>query len=118
MINLRKFKKSVHYASRGLSHIWRAEQNFRIQTMIGLVVIIAGILFKLSLLKFILLVLLITLVLVLEILNTFFEKLVDLLSPRVHEYVGMLKDILAASVFVASIGAAIVGILIFWPSIF
>lgn len=56
-------------------------------------------------------------VLVLEIVNSVVERIIDILKPRIHHYVEEIKDITAAAVLVASFSAAIVGLLIFWPHI-
>jgi len=115
MIRLRRFIKSFRYALLGLRYAWRSEQNFRAQVFIGCLVFALAFFLGMSALRFVVLMLLVTLVLVLELLNTFFEKLIDLISPKVHAYAAMLKDILAAMVLVASIGAAAVGVVLFWP---
>ena len=57
-------------------------------------------------------------VLVLEALNTIFEHLSDILKPRIHNYILIIKDIMAATVLLASFGAVIIGLMIFWPYIF
>ena len=118
MLSLTKLLRSVKHAWRGLVYAWRHEQNFRIQTFIGCVVVGAGLWLGLSELRMVLVLLLVMTVLLLELVNTFFEKLVDMLSPRVHTYVGMLKDLLAAIVFVAAVGSVVIGFLIFYPYIF
>jgi undecaprenol kinase len=115
MFNFRRLIKSVIYAKRGVVYAWRHEQNFRIHSVVALVVVVAALLVGLSTARFVLVLMLITMVLVLELLNTFCEKLIDIVHPRVHEYVAILKDLLAAAVFVASVGAVVVGIMIFWP---
>jgi len=115
LFNISYLIRSFKYALRGLHYAWRSEQNFRIQILAGIVVLAAAFYFRLSFMGLVALVMMIIIVLVLELLNTFFEKLVDLLSPRLHHAVGILKDVLAAAVLVASLGAIIVGILIFWP---
>ncbi len=57
----------------------------------------------------------ITLVLVAELLNTAFEHLCDVVQPELHASVKAAKDVAAGAVLVASIGAAVIGALIFWP---
>ena len=52
-----------------------------------------------------------------ELINTIFEKVVDVLRPRIHHYAEVIKDIMAAAVLVSSIGAVIIGVLIFLPYI-
>ena len=57
------------------------------------------------------------LVLMLELLNSSLERLVDLAKPRLHVYAGEIKDLMAASVLVAALFALLVGILILGPKI-
>ncbi len=115
MSPVRRFTKSLGHATRGIASAFMSEQNFRIEVLVAIGVLLAALWLGMSNVRLIVLVLLVTIVLVLELLNTFFEKLVDLVSPRLHAYVGMLKDLLAGAVLVAAVGAALAGILIFWP---
>lgn len=115
MFHFRKLKNSFIYAFRGLHLAWQSEQNFRIQALTALAVLAAAFWLGLSTLRITVIVLVSLFILVLELFNTFFEKLIDLLNPRLHHHVGMLKDLLAAAVLVASVGAVIVGALVFWP---
>lgn len=52
-------------------------------------------------------------VLILELLNTAIEYIVDLLSPSYNEKAGAIKDIAAASVLVGASFSVVVGILLF-----
>jgi len=54
-------------------------------------------------------------VLILEMLNTVFEKLVDLYKPRLHDYVKDVKDIMSAIVLVASVASVVIALFIFVP---
>ena len=74
--------------------------------------------YDLSRLESVALILVIISVLILEALNTIFEHLSDILKPRLHDYIKIIKDIMAAVVLMASIGAIIIGLMIFWPHIF
>lgn len=60
---------------------------------------------------------LISSILTLELVNTVVERFVDLLEPRVHPYVGMIKDLLAAGVLITTIAAIIIGALVLGPYI-
>jgi diacylglycerol kinase (ATP) len=55
----------------------------------------------------------IALVLVSEIFNTAIERLVDIVSPEHHPKAGIIKDIAAGAVLVASIVAVLIGVFIF-----
>lgn len=111
----RTFIRSFRHALRGLRFAWRVETNFRIQLLVAIAAILLALVLRISTLEFLFVLLLVVLVLVLELLNTFFEKLIDLVNPRVHEYVRQLKDVLAGAVLVASVGSFIAGVLIFGP---
>ncbi len=88
---------------------------FRIMVAIAGVVVIASIALPVSRKEAVVLLFSIVIVLVLEVLNTIIEHLVDMLQPRLHTYVRSIKDMMAAAVLLASIGAFFIGILIFLP---
>lgn len=110
-----KLYHSFRYALAGLRYAWRHEQNFRLQVMVALVVIILIAVLQPALRDTLLLILLIAFVLTLELVNTALEKVTDLLQPRIHHYAEVMKDLLAAAVFVSSLTALILGLIIFWP---
>jgi len=56
-----------------------------------------------------------TLVLALELLNRSIEAVVALASPEFHELAGTAKDLSAAAVLTASIGAVVVGLVVLGP---
>lgn len=115
MISLRRLVRSFADAFRGLRHVFKTEQNFRIQLFFGVVVLVGAVRFQLRNWEFILLIMLILLVLLVEIFNTAFEKFSDLLKPRLHHYVEVVKDIMAGAVLITSFAALLVGVMIFYP---
>lgn len=117
MFSPKQLLLSFRYAIKGLAYIWSNEQNFRAQVVIAVLVIVAMIGFRVTLGPAVVLLMLIIFVLVLEIINTIFEKLVDILKPRIHIYVQVIKDMMAAAVFISAIGSAVIGLLIFIPYI-
>lgn len=98
-----------------MKHTWKHEQNFRIQVIVALGVIIAMLAFRVSRLEAVALMFVIVAVLVLELLNSVVERFIDLLKPRLSQYAQVIKDMMAAAVFLSSLGAIIVGITIFYP---
>lgn len=117
MVEHRRLLKSFQFAFLGLKKVFLEEQNFRIHSVIALLVIILGFYLQISVLEWIIIILLIALILILEIINSIFERLLDLIKPRIHEYVGDIKDMTAAAVFIGAIIAALIGIIIFLPHI-
>jgi diacylglycerol kinase len=115
LININTLVKSFRFAMKGVRYAFQNEQNFRFQIIAGMIVTVLMIIFPLQNWERILLSLVIFMVLILELINTAFEKIVDVLKPRVHFYVEIVKDIMAAVVLLASLGALMIGIYIFVP---
>ena len=115
MIDVNKLKKSFKYAFKGIRVVFVEEQSFRVQVFVASAVIVAMLALGLSKFEMALITLAIVIVLVLELMNSIFERMVDMMKPRIHHYVEDIKDIMAGSVLVASLGAGLIGILIFWP---
>lgn len=107
--------KSFADAARGLKHVFKSEQNFRIQIFTGFVVIAIAFWLPLQVWERILIILLVLLVLLVEILNTVFEYFSDLLKPRLHHYIYVIKDVMAGAVLLTSLVAMVVGLIIFYP---
>ncbi|MFH1192399.1 MAG: diacylglycerol kinase [bacterium] len=118
MIDLKNFKRSFKYAGKGIAEVFRKEQNFRIQIIISLLIVLISFYFRITVKEAVVVIFVIVFVLVLELINSAFERMVDILSPRIHDYAKDIKNIMAAMVLIASIGAAIIGVLIFWPYLF
>lgn len=115
MIRVQSLIKSIRYASKGVRVVFQTEQNFRIQLIIGILVMAAAVFFEFPIWKIIILLLVVGSVLILELVNSIFERLVDAFKPRIHQYVAEMKDIMAATVLIASMGAVVIGALLFWP---
>ncbi|MEK9130949.1 MAG: diacylglycerol kinase [Patescibacteria group bacterium] len=106
---------SFRYALRGLGHVFTYELSFRLQLLASAAVVFLMLWFPLVLWQRVMLLVLIVSVLVLEVINTVFERLIDAFKPRLHPVVAEIKDMMAAAVLLASVVAAVIGLLIFWP---
>jgi diacylglycerol kinase len=114
-MSVRQFLRSLSYAAHGVRRVWHEEQNFRIQSAVAALVFIMMFAFGLGVAEKAILTLAVVMVLVLELLNSAIERVVDMLKPRLHHYVEEIKDVTAAMVLVGSIGAALIGLMIFLP---
>jgi diacylglycerol kinase len=117
-MKINRLKKSLSDAIRGIVNVFQIEQNFRIQVLVAVFVVALMLVLRVSKAEMIVLLLLIVAVLTLELLNSALERFVDLLKPRLHLQVGAVKDIMAAMVLLVSLGALVIGLLIFWPYLF
>lgn len=105
---------SFGHALRGL-RVFVSQPNARIHCGAALVVVALGWWLQVTAMEWVALVLAIALVMGAEALNTALEYVVDLASPEWHTLARDAKDVAAAAVLVCSIGAAVVGVLVFWP---
>ncbi len=115
MIIVRNLARSFSAALHGIRSTWKSEQSFRIQTLIGAVAVFLMILFPVTKPEKIILALLIMAVLILELLNSTLERIIDALEPRIHPFAREVKDSMAATVLVAALGACVIGIFILGP---
>ena len=117
MDRLRKFRKSFLHAARGLKYVLIHEKNFQNELAISFLVVIAMVYFDIRRSEIVALFLVIAGVLVMELMNTVVERMVDILKPRIHPYAKLIKDLMAAGVLLASLLSVIIGIVIFLPYI-
>ena len=110
-----KRMKSFSHAGRGLAVFIKTTHNSWVQLVIFAAVIVLGFYFGISLTEWIVVVLAAGMVFMAEAFNTAIEIDVDLTSPDFHPYAKDTKDVAAAAVLIASIAAAIVGVMIFYP---
>jgi diacylglycerol kinase len=111
------FRESLKHAVNGLSYAIKNEKNFQNEIVVACLVLVAMIYYRVTPSEMIVLFLVIMGVLVMELLNTVMERIADILKPKVHPYVRVIKDLMAASVLVSSILAIIIGLIIFIPHI-
>lgn len=109
------FIKSFSNAARGIVYLFKSQFNARIELIITIVVIVAGILVGISNIEWIIILLCIALVMGLEGINTAIEIFADKLHPGFDIKIGKAKDVAAGAVLIASIVAAIIGFIIFVP---
>jgi len=115
-ISLRKILKSFQYSFHGLK-IHSQQHNFRAMLMSALFVILLGFILQVSYFEWLLLILIMSIVLSLEALNTSLEKALDYLEPHFSDKIRMLKDLMAGGVAIAIFTSIIIGLMIFLPKI-
>lgn len=107
------FIRSFGYAIEGFRTAVATERNIKVQLLVGVLAVVAGVVLKIDALSWVLVLLCIGLVLFAELVNTSIEAIVDLATQDLHPLAKRAKDIAAASVFALSITAAVVGIIVF-----
>lgn len=107
---------SLRYAAQGLAHGFLTQRNFRIHVLVGVFTFGLGLWLQLSPDRLAVLVLTVTAVLVLELLNTAIESVVDLaIGRRFHPLARIAKDCAAAAVLVAAVASLLIALLLLLP---
>jgi len=114
-MKIKKLWRSFRYAFHGIQEALEQEQTFKIQLFVSGLVLLGIFLFPLTIFEKMLVLILIFFVLALELFNTAIERIIDYFKPEVHPQAQFIKDVSAAAVFVASLCAFIVGVMIFVP---
>jgi undecaprenol kinase len=112
------FITSLEFAVQGIRTVFNEERNMRTHVFMGIAALIAGVLFHLALSEWLWLILAIFLVLVVEIINTVFENVVDMVTDfHFHPIGKKIKDMAAGAVLLTTLFAVVVGLFIFGPKI-
>ena len=114
----KNFYESLSYAFTGIVYCFKYSRNFRIHIICSFIAIFLGRLLKLNGIESIIILATIFSVLILEILNTSIESLVDLVVGKKYSKLAKIcKDCSAASVLIASINSMFIAAYVFFPKI-
>ena len=117
-MRVRKLVDSFNYAIEGIIHALQTQRNMKFHVFIAVVVLISGLFFDLSRTELLILSISITLVLVLEMINTAIETTIDLFVNYYHPLARIAKNVAAGAVLISSINAILVGYLIFFDRLY
>ena len=110
--------ESFKYAFSGISYVLKTSRNFKIQLIFAVISLMIGFLLQISQSNYVILIATIMSVLILEILNTSIESIVDLVVKKEFSSLAKIsKDTSAGAVLLASIHSVIIAVYIFVPKI-
>lgn len=112
-----KFWSSFHFAFQGIMYAVRTQPNMRVHLLAALLVLLATLVLRLDRIYLVAIVITIVIVLALEMVNTAIEAVVDLLTVAHHPLAKTAKDAAAGAVLIATVGALVVGYLVFYQGI-
>lgn len=113
----RRLRSSFHYAIEGVKYVLKTQPNMKIHTCVGTLAVLAGFFFHISQAEWLALVIVIGFVLILEVVNTAVETLVDLYTEEYHELAKASKDTAAGAVLLMAVVSVVVGLIIFGPKV-
>ncbi len=115
---MKNFLKGFKYAFEGILSGLKSERNLKIHFIVMILVIIFGIIYKISKIEWMICIILFSIVIAGELFNTAIETVVDMISLEKNDKAKKAKDVSAGAVLVLAIGSAIIGLIIFIPKIF
>ncbi len=117
MSRLRGHRDSFKFAFEGLFTAFKQEPNFQVHVVMAILVMISAALLRFSTTEWLLLLYVISFVIVLELVNTSLEAIVNMVSPEKQEKAKVAKDVAASGVLVAAIVSIVIAITLFLPKI-
>lgn len=110
--------KSFNYAIEGILYSFKKGIHFKFHVFTAIVAIVLGIIYKVSVFEWLILVVTISVVISSEAINTAIEEACDVLHPEHHPGARLAKHCAAGGVLILSIAAIIIGLIIFIPKVF
>ncbi len=105
--------ESFYFAFRGFIQALKGERNFKIQFLAAVIAVALGFALKISRGDWVFILILMALVLSLELINSSFERTLNVIHPADHPGIKLAKDFLAGGVLIASVISLIAGLIIF-----
>ena len=107
------FYKSLLYSIKGAFWMLKSERNFQLEVFALIINLFLIVYFKLNSTDVALILLVCFLVLIAETINTAIEKICDFVEPNFNKKIGIIKDISAGAVILATLLSIIVGVLVY-----
>ena len=114
-VSYKRSKDMFKVAFEGIVMAFKEEKNMRFDVLMGLIVLVAGVYFKITNTQWCILFLTIGVVLMAEIFNTAIENIVDFICPHYDLRAKKIKDLSCGAVLVICLSAIGVGLFIFIP---
>ena len=117
--SFKRFIKSFKYCAEGIRYAFYHEQNIIVMLVIGILTLLLGLVFDITMYERLIIILTIGVVLSLEMINTAIEAATDLIVDKKQAPLAKVaKDCASGAVGIMSIFAAIIGLSIYLPKIF
>ncbi len=114
---IKKHTISFGHAFSGLVWVITTQKNFKIHIFLSLVSLLGAWFFKISFMEFLIILVLITVGLVIETVNTGIEETIDAIHKDWSEEIKIAKDVSAGAMLIYAIGSFVIACVIFIPRI-
>ena len=114
---IRRHTISFRHAIDGIVWVFRTQPNYQVHVVISSIVVAFGLLYQIQMFEWLIILVLITMGLTIETINSTFEQTLDAVSMEKREDIRVAKDAAAGAMLIFAVGAAIIGMLIFLPKV-
>ncbi|MBI0230806.1 diacylglycerol kinase [Yersinia pestis] len=114
---LTRIYKAAGYTVKGLTAAWNNEAAFRQESVAAVIAIILAFWLDVGAIARILLICSVVLVLIVEVINSAIEAVVDRIGSEFHALSGRAKDMGSAAVFLTILMALFVWITVLWQHV-
>ena len=115
---IKRVIRATGFSIQGLQLAWKHEAAFRQELLLAAIMLPIALLVEVTTVERVLLILGLFLVLIVELLNSAIEAVVDRISDELHPLSGRAKDIASAAVFMSLAFCGLTWALILLPKLF
>ena len=108
---------SFSYAYAGMMWAFREHKNYQIHAFLSVIAVILAEIYSISNVEWMILLLTIVLGFVVETINTAIEATLDAVDLKWREDIKIAKDVAAGAMLIYSMGALVIGAILFLPKI-
>jgi diacylglycerol kinase (ATP) len=116
-MKIRRFTDSFNYAIEGIIYAVKTQRNMKFHMIIAILVLLGSLFFDFTKIEMLILFITITLVIVLEMINTAIEATIDVLANYYHPLAKIAKNVAAGAVLISAVNAVVVGYLLFFEKL-
>lgn len=121
-LNLKKLSpkrilKSFKYSFDGLIYAYTHEQSLTLHLIIMAIVILCGVVLEATIMQWVIILVMGAMVLVVELINTSIEAVVDMVTDKYHPLAKIAKDTASAAEFIVCLIAFCMWVYVFLPKI-
>ncbi len=114
--SFRNFFASVRYAIEGFFAALQHEPSFREDLLFAILLVPLAVILPVNAVSTALMIASLILILIVELLNSAIEWVIDYLRPERHPLAKRIKDMASAAVFLSYINCIVVWTIMLWPS--
>ena len=113
--SFRNFFSSVRYSIDGFFAALKHEPSFREDLIFAILLVPLAIILPINAVSTALMIASLILILIVELLNSAIEWIIDYLRPERHPLAKRIKDMASAAVFLSYINCIVVWVIMLWP---